>query len=81
MSLENNYFIKKHWSELQKNTWKYNFTPVYQKSWHDLQLLRYRKWKTATPTPLTKKSEFWKNEKKNARDIIVYQKLQSYEVG
>ena len=33
------------------------------------------------PPPLTKKSEFWKNEKKNARDIIVYQKPQSYEVG
>ena len=34
--------------KIKKNTWRYHyFTPVYQKSrWYDLQVLRYRAWKT-----------------------------------
>ena len=35
------FFFKKK----EKNTWKYHyFIPVYQKSWYDLQFLKYRVW-------------------------------------
>ena len=37
-------FFKK---KIRKNTWRYHyFTPVCQKIWYDLQLLRYRVWQT-----------------------------------
>ena len=86
-----NFQYLKSYIEKKKRTRRYHyFIPVYQKSWYDLQLLRYRVWPTeicnygsffALLTP--KKSEFWKNEKSCWRYYHfthVYQKRKSYEV-
>ena len=33
--------------QIKKNTWRYHyFTPEYQKSWYDLQFLKYSVWQT-----------------------------------
>ena len=38
-------FTMLYLKEEKKNTWRYYFTPVYQKSWwYELQILRYRAW-------------------------------------
>ena len=81
--------------KIKKNTWRYYFTPVYQKYWwYDPQFLRYRVWMTEIghyesfyallPLPIkTKKIRILKKKKKITGDIIilyVHQKPQSYEV-
>ena len=73
-------FFKK----IKKNTWRYYFTPVYQKYWYDPQFLRYRVWQTEflsfwaifalllpLPPLTTQKIQILKNWKKMPGDIII----------
>ena len=77
--------------KIKKNTWKYYFTPVYQKPWwYDLQFLRYRAWLTEIghfgssfaflPPLKPEKSEFWKKWKKLLQITSFYICIQNHMI-
>ena len=80
-------FAMLYFKKIKKTPRDFNyFTPVYQKSWYDLQLLRYSVWQTETsnygsffalltlPPPLTtQKMKILKKMKKSWEDIIILQ--------
>ena len=69
-------------NKIKDNTWRYYFTPMYQKSWwYDLQFLRYGTWQTESSNfgsflpfhpPKMPKNQNFEKMKKMARDIILH---------